>query len=104
MGCQKWLCLCAPIFLTCLWRCRWCEVLDFGSHEENAAEVNLDAAYETRDLVKGPAEPRGVGARGSLAHTGTFHRNHTHSNINPFPGVARVSKEVKLNEKFESVS
>ena len=59
---HKWditnVCLCAPIFLTCLWRSRWCEVLDFGSsHEENAAEVNLDAAYETRDLVKGPAEP-----------------------------------------------
>ena len=56
-------------------RSRWCEVLDFSSsHGENAAEVNLDAAYETRDLVKGPAEPRGP--RGSLAHTGTFHQNH----------------------------
>ena len=86
MGYQnKWFCLCAPIFLTCLWQSRWCEVLDFGSsHEENAAEVNLDAAYETRDLVKEPAEPRGP--RGSLAHTGTFQQSHIHSNTNPFPG------------------
>ena len=102
MGYQKWLCLCAQIFLTCLWQSRWCEVLDFGSsHEENAAEVNLDAAYETRDLFKGLAEPRGP--RGSLANTGIFQQNHIHSNTNPFPGVERVSKEVKLYEKFESV-
>ena len=25
MGCQKWLCLCAPFFLTYLWLYRWCE-------------------------------------------------------------------------------
>ena len=25
MGCQKWLCLRAPIFLTYFWRSRWCE-------------------------------------------------------------------------------
>ena len=24
MGCQKWLCLCAPIFLTYFWWSRWC--------------------------------------------------------------------------------
>ena len=24
MGCQKWLCLCAHIFLTYFWRSRWC--------------------------------------------------------------------------------
>ena len=26
MGCQKWLCLCAPIFLTYLWWSRWCDL------------------------------------------------------------------------------
>ena len=27
MGCQKWLCLCAPIFLAYLWRSRWSEIV-----------------------------------------------------------------------------
>ena len=36
-------------------------------------------------------------------YTGTFDQNSFHSTIHPVAGMARVSKEAKMYEKFESV-
>ena len=52
MGCQKWLHLCAPIFLTYFWRSRWCVLNTFlDIFFSKAAIVNSSKRFDVVILI-----------------------------------------------------